>query len=117
VPYVPCAPREFHGPRRWMKHAAIATVAELRIGTPRSFWRSSPGFPIWTDRRPRDGVHRAAHPVGQLVNTSQHVNNSHPGKPCGLCGPMPPSLVTPTVSFKDTAAASPSRGPFCPLPV
>jgi hypothetical protein len=38
---------------------------------------------------PRDGVHRAVHPVGQLVNTSQH---SHPGKPCGLCGPMPPRL-------------------------
>src|SRR6266852_5774184 len=100
-----------------MKHAAIATVAELRIGTPRSFWRSSPGFPIWTDRRPRDGVHRAAHPVGQLVNTSQHVTNSHPGEPGGLCGPVPPSLATPTVSFKDTAAASPSRCSFRPLPV
>jgi hypothetical protein len=34
------------------------------------------GFLIWTDRRPCDGVHRAARPVGQLVNTSQHVNGS-----------------------------------------
>ncbi len=38
-----------------------------------------------------------------LPNT---FNNGRPGEPCGLCGPVLPSLVTPTVSFKDTAAAS-----------
>jgi len=29
---------------------------------------SRPGFPIWTDCRPRDGVHRAARPVGKLAH-------------------------------------------------
>ena len=33
------------------------------------------------------------------------------------CGAVAPSLVTPTVSFEDTAVASPSRGSFRPLPV
>jgi hypothetical protein len=28
-------------------------------------------FPLWTDFRPRDGVHRADRPVGQLVYPSQ----------------------------------------------
>src|SRR5437660_1756132 len=44
-----------------------------------------PGFAIWTDCRPHDGVHGAARPVGQLVNTSQHVNGSHFGDPWELC--------------------------------
>jgi len=44
-----------------------------------------PGFPIWTDCGPHAGVHGAARPVGQLVNTSQHVNGSHFGDPSGLC--------------------------------
>jgi len=56
-------------------------------------------------------------PIPSASYNSQHVNISHPGKPCGLCGPVPPSLVTPTVSFKDTAAASPSRCSLRPLPV
>src|SRR5262249_11454464 len=38
-------------------------------------------FPISTDRRPSDGVYRAARPVGQLVNTPQHANDSHPAAP------------------------------------
>ncbi len=33
-----------------------------------------PEFPIWIDCRSHDGVPGAARPVGQLVNTSQHVN-------------------------------------------
>ncbi len=74
-----------------------------------------PGFPIWTDRRPCDGVHRAARTVGQLVNTSQPVNGSHSGNPWGRCSPLPLSVVTPTVSCKDIAAAFPSRCSFPPL--
>ena len=47
-----------------------------------------PGFPIWTDCRPSDGVHRAARPVGQLVNTSHHVNDSHPASPWAPVRPL-----------------------------
>jgi len=54
----------------------------VRVVSQRAF---QPGFPIWTDCRPHDGVHGAARPVGQLVNTSQHVNGSHFGDPWGLC--------------------------------
>jgi hypothetical protein len=41
--------------------------------------RHKPGFAIWTDCRPPDGVHGAARPVGQLVSTSQYVKGSHFG--------------------------------------
>ena len=72
-----------------------------------------PGFAIWTDCRSRDGVHRAAHPAGQLVNTSQHVNGSHSGDLWGVCAAASPGLVTLTVPFRDTPAGRHSL--FIPL--
>jgi hypothetical protein len=65
-----------------------------------------PGFPIWIDCRPRDRVHRAGRPVGQLVHVSQHLNGSHSGEPQGLCEPLPPSVIAATTSSKDTAATA-----------
>ncbi len=43
-------------------------------------------------------------PVGQLVNTSQHVNDGHPPALWRLCGALLPSVVTATLSFNDTAS-------------
>jgi hypothetical protein len=56
-------------------------------------------------------------PFRQLVNTSQHVNNRHPGEPRGPFGPGSSSVVSSTVSFKDTAALSPARRAFPALTV
>src|SRR5262245_50113643 len=75
-----------------------------------------PRFPVWTDCRPGDGVHRATRAVGALVKTPRNVNNSHPAERWRLCGPLPPSLSAPTVLCKDTGTAPPplhnSRTPF-----
>src|SRR5713226_4166645 len=50
-----------------------------------SEYYNKPGFPIWIDCRPHDDLHAAARPVGQLVNTSQHVNGSHLATLGDLC--------------------------------
>ena len=49
--------------------------------------------------RLRDDVHRAAHPVGQLIHAFQHVNGDSGN--LGACAtPLLPSLVTLAVSSK-----------------
>jgi len=69
--------------------------------------RYEPGFPRWTDFRPRGGVHRADRPVGQLVHPCRQLDGRPSDEACGLCDPGASRLVTLTVPFSDTAAASP----------
>src|SRR2546428_6227736 len=69
--------------------------------------RYEPGFPRWTDFRPRGGVHRADRPVGQLVRPCRQLDGRPSDEACGLCDPGASRLVTLTVPFSDTAAASP----------
>ena len=70
----------------------------VRVVSQRAF---QPGFPIWTDCRPHDGVHGAARPVGQLVNTSQHVNGSDRDSRYGpIAAPMTASTKPPVPSAR-----------------
>src|SRR3990172_1943880 len=65
---------------------------------------SYPGFRIWTDCRPSDGVHRAARPVGQLVTrptTSTTVILPKPGAKLAVM----PCAVIDEVSFDQGAQA------------
>lgn len=74
-----------------------------------------PGFAIWTDCRPHDGVHGAARP---RRSTRQHVpirQGQSFGQPLRSVPPSFPRLVTPTVAFKDTPAESPLTIAFTPL--
>src|SRR5207302_7347618 len=102
-------------------------ASTVRAGHDRSFGPlherrlESPSEPRALTRDPRYGpiaatVTASAEPPIPSARSSTLPNTST-SEPCGLCGPVPPSLVTPTISFKDTAAASPSRCSFRPLPV
>ena len=59
---------------------ALVLLLLLKLNALHTGWYY-PGFPIWTDRRPCDGVHRAARPVRQLIHASQPLNGSHSGGP------------------------------------
>src|SRR2546426_3782704 len=59
------------------------------------------------------GVERAHYPVAELVHTFRHADGRHSRDACTVRGPMLVSLVTPTVVFRDTSAAS-SAAPHPP---
>jgi hypothetical protein len=74
---------------------------------------SSTGIPNMGPIAAPCGVHRADRPVGQLVQPFRQVDRSPSGEPWGLFDPVLPGLVTPPVSFRDTAPGSPSAA-HCP---
>jgi len=80
---------------------------------------SYPGFPRWTDFRPRGGVHRADRPVGPLVHSSftlaDQLNDRTSGEAWGRCDPVLLRLVTLTGSSRDTTAR-PLSAAHCSAP-
>ena len=68
---------------------------------------------MWTDCRPRDSVHRAVCSIGQFVQPSGQVDRRPSGEPWAGATQR---LVAPPVSFRDTAAASPSAHGPCSRP-
>src|SRR5713101_7560071 len=69
----------------------------------------SPGFPRLADFRPRGGVHLA----DQLVQPSDRLIPVLLVNPRALYEPVVPGWAIPPVSFRDTAAGSPSAA-HCP---
>jgi hypothetical protein len=64
------APLRFHNPSRLTYTRIYCTPDTETHFENVTVELSKPGFPIWTDFRPRGGVRRADRPVGQLVQNS-----------------------------------------------
>ena len=104
---------------RWV--AEVRGGPKATIGLPLRARRARPpnrDFRYGTNRRPRDGVHRAAHSICLLVKPSPHVNDRHLGGPSGLFSPVSPRVSLRPRRLADTPGASSSPAhPWSPARV